>query len=334
MRALLDEWKSTSVRRQARPGDRAGALAAVQPRPQHLRQGPSGRTSPSSSGTQAEAKAAKEALVQEAEALVHEHGLGPHRRRVQAPDGPLARAGRASRVRRRRAVGSGSGPPRTRSSPPRTRSPRPRTRSSAANLAVKEELLTEAERILPVTDLDDGEGRAARHPGASGTRPARSRAATWSAWRRRLRRVEQAVRDADEHALDADQPRGGGPRPEHGRPARDGGRQPARGRLAKAEASGDAKKVADAPRPSSRRRSSGSSRRRASPRRVQRLTPAQALAGRPAFVPVIAVDVEDAVDPAHGLQHVVQVPGVAHLEGEPRRSRPGRGRSAPTPTGC
>jgi len=31
-----------------------------------------------------------------------------------------------------------------------------------------------------------------------------------------------------------------------------------------------------------------------------------------------AVGVEDALDPAHGVDHMVQVPGGRHLEGEPR----------------
>ncbi len=68
--------------------------------------------------------------------------------------------------------------------------------SFRGNLVVKEELLVEAEKLLPVTDHRSARPRAARHPGAVGRR--RQGAARRPAARGEApRAVEQAVSDAE-----------------------------------------------------------------------------------------------------------------------------------------
>ena len=93
-----------------------------------------------------------------------------------------------------------------------------RDASLAANAEVKEELLIEAEKMLPVTDA-----RSARVTlrnllerwEAAGPVPREQRDRLEGG----LRKVDEAVRKAEDDGVEALQPRGQGPRAEHGRPA-------------------------------------------------------------------------------------------------------------------
>ena len=75
-----------------------------------------------------------------------------------------------------------------------------------ANLAVKEELLTEAEALLPVTDVERRQGGPARHPGPVGAAGKVPRA-DLERVEKRMRRVEPAVREADEQRWKRPTPR-------------------------------------------------------------------------------------------------------------------------------
>ena len=112
------------------------------------------------------------------------------------------------------------------------------------NLAVKERLLAEAEQILPVTDLDaakaalrsiqDRWDRAGKVPRADLERTEKS-----------MRRIEQAVRDAEEKRWASSNPEAAA-RAQSLADQLETAMQRLRDDLAKAEASGDAKRVARA----------------------------------------------------------------------------------------
>ena len=343
MRALLDEWKQHQ--RGGAKLDKAteGALwqrfsharnsfdkarrAALRPARGHPGRG---------QGRQAGAR-------QGGRGALDQHRLGPDGPRVQAADGPLAQAGRASRAdddalwERFKAAQDAFFAAKDEVAAAEDEEFR-------GNLAVKEELLTEAEAILPVNDLE-----TAKAP-LRGIQDKWERGRQGAPRRRRAHREggcgasRQAVREADDAALEAVQPRGGGPRPDRmvdqleasvavarGRP-RQGRRRPA-----------TTKKVKDARRPSSRPRSSGWSRPaaaldefgRSQRPSVRRVEAARGLGGGRLGAAGDAVDVEDAVDLA--APRAITCPRwrrVAHLEGELRDGHPvARGR-APTPTGC
>ena len=166
MRELLDEWKKhqrvgarASTARPRRP------VAAVQPRPQLLRQGPPRPLRRARRARTPRRRRAKEAARRRGREARDQHRLGRHRGCLQAADGPLAPAPAGPRGPTTTRCGSASRPPRTPSSRPRTRSSAAEDEEFRGNLAVKEELLNEAEAILPVTDLEAAKAAAARHPG-------------------------------------------------------------------------------------------------------------------------------------------------------------------------
>ena len=197
MRELLDEWKKHQRDGARLDRETEGALwqrfsqarnSFDKARRVHFAQ---------LEGTQAEAKAAKQELVKEAEALVDQHRLGPDRRRLQAADGPLA-PGRPGLARPTTTpCGSGSRPPRTPSSPPRTRSRPRRTRSSAATSPSRRSCSRRPRPSCP--------SRTSRPP----RRPCARIQDKWDAagkvprgdvdrMEKGMRRIEQAVRDADD----------------------------------------------------------------------------------------------------------------------------------------
>ena len=96
--------------------------------------------------------ARKDKLVEQAEALADSTDWGGHLQRLPRADAAVegSRPGRAGTTRP--SCGSGSAAPRTSSSRRARRCSRPRRPSCACNAAAKEELLVEAQALLPVTD--------------------------------------------------------------------------------------------------------------------------------------------------------------------------------------
>ena len=109
------------------------------------------------------------------------------------------------------------------------------------NLAVKEELLNEAEAILPVTDLEAAKATLRGHPGQVGAAGKVPRGDVERV-EKAMRRVEQTVRDADDQRWKQYQPRGGGPGPRMVDQL-EASVAALEADLAKAEATGDEKKV-------------------------------------------------------------------------------------------
>ena len=147
-------------------------------------------------GTQAEAKAAKEALVAEAEAMTTSTDWGSTAGAYKRLMDRWRQAGRASRAdddalwERFKAAQDAFFTAKDAVAAQEDEEYR-------ANLAVKEELLKEAEAILPVTDLDAAKAalRAVQDKWDAAGRVPR---ADVDRMEKGMRRVEQAVRDADD----------------------------------------------------------------------------------------------------------------------------------------
>ena len=207
-----------------------------------------------------------------------------------------------------------------------------RTRSSGRNLAVKEQLLKDAQSILPVTDIDAAKA-ALRTIQEKWDAAGKVPRGDVERMEKGLRRIESAVREADDTRWARTNPEVGGTRPEHGHPARDLRGQPARGPRQgrglrqRQEGQADAQAKLEAQEQWLDQARGNLDECHAADDRPQALLAGRLRAGDP-------VDVEDAVDLAHGLHHVVEVARVAHLEGEPGDRHPvARGLHA-TPTGC
>ena len=144
-----------------------------------------------------EAKARKEKLVTEAEALAASTDWGPTAAAYRDLMRSWKAAGRADRAAEEELWGRFKAAQDTFFARPRQGAARPRTPSCASTPTVKAALLAEAEKLLPVTD--------ARRPGprcaASRSAGSRSAAVPRDAHERLeggLRRVEDAVRKAED----------------------------------------------------------------------------------------------------------------------------------------
>ena len=213
-------------------------MAALQCGSQRVRQG---ATHPlrRARRSQAEAKAAKEKLVAEAETLATSTDWAPTATAFKRLMDDWRRAGRASRTDDDRLWG------RFKAAQDSFFAAKDEVVAAEeeeykGNLAVKEDLLVEAEAILPVTDLETAKAplRGIQDKwDAAGKVPR----ADMERVEKAMRRVEQTVRDAEEKRWADATPRSP-PARRPGRPARACRRGPADD-LAKAEASGNASKV-------------------------------------------------------------------------------------------
>ena len=159
-----------------RPHGRDGAVEAAVGGPQRVHQAPQGVLRRTSRRSARAIRARKEDLAQQAEALSGSTDWG-------ADGGRLPRADAVLEGRR----AGPTGPPRTSCGSGSRRAQdtffqarvgvlaAEGRRAAASNAMAKEQLLAEAEKLLPVTDLRAAR-RAARHPGALGARRARCRA--------------------------------------------------------------------------------------------------------------------------------------------------------------
>ena len=222
MRQLLEEWKA------APRGDRT-AEAALWKRLSAARNAFAKRRKAYFANLEEERegiRARKEDLAQQAEALSASTDWGGDGDRLPGADAVLedTRAGPTGPPRT--SCGTGSRRPRTRSSRPAPRCWRPRTRSCTQHAVVKEQLLAEAEKLLPVSDL-----RAARASlrgiqerwEKAGAVPRDSQDRLEGG----LRRIEESMRKAEDTQWRRSNPEAPEPGPQHGRPAQ-GHDQPAR----------------------------------------------------------------------------------------------------------
>ncbi|HET8599637.1 MAG TPA: DUF349 domain-containing protein [Segeticoccus sp.] len=243
MRALLDEWKAhqRSGARLDKPTENA-----LWQRFSAARNGfDKARRSWFSEleGQQAEAKATKERLVKEAEALAASKDWGPTATAYKKLMDRWRAAGRASRgdddalwARFKAAQDSFF--------TAKDEVNAQQQQEFEANLAVKEELLTEAEAILPVTDLDAAKAKL------------RGIQDRWDAAgkvpRKDIERVEKAMRRIEQVVREADEKRWHSTNPEAAARAQslvdqlESAVAGLRDDLARAEAGGDERKIADA----------------------------------------------------------------------------------------
>jgi uncharacterized protein DUF349 len=243
MRALLDEWKQHQ--RSGARLDRETETALWQ-RFSHARNSfdKARRVHFAQlEGTQSEAKAAKEALVQEAEALSTSKDWGPTAGAFKRLMDRWRKAGRASRAdddalwERFKAAQDAFFAAKDEVAAVEDEEFR-------TNLAVKEQLLKDAQSILPVTDIDAAKA-ALRTIQEKWDAAGKVPRGDVERMEKGLRRVESAVREADET-------RWARTNPEVAARAQSMVTQletsvaSLREDLAKAEASGNAKKVADA----------------------------------------------------------------------------------------
>ncbi|MGN6634160.1 MAG: DUF349 domain-containing protein [Oryzihumus sp.] len=193
--------------------------------------------------TQGEAKAAKEALVQEAEALSGSTDWGPTATAYKRLMDRWRQAGRASRAdddalwARFKAAQDAF-------FHAKDEVAAVENEEFKANLVVKEALLVEAEAILPVTDIDAAKA-ALRAVQEKWDRAGKVPRADMERVEKGLRRVEQAVREADEKRWAATNPEVAA-RAQSLVDQLEAAVQGLREDLAKAQASGNARKVADA----------------------------------------------------------------------------------------
>ena len=193
--------------------------------------------------TQGEAKAAKEALVQEAEALSGSTDWGPTATAYKRLMDRWRQAGRASRAdddalwARFKAAQDAF-------FHAKDEVAAVENEEFKANLVVKEALLVEAEAILPVTDIDAAKA-ALRAVQEKWDRAGKVPRADMERVEKGLRRVEQAVREADEKRWAATNPEVAA-RAQSLVDQLEAAVQGLREDLAKARESGNARKVADA----------------------------------------------------------------------------------------
>ena len=193
--------------------------------------------------TQGEAKAAKEALVKEAEALSGSTDWGPTATAYKRLMDRWRQAGRASRAdddalwARFKAAQDAF-------FHAKDEVAAVENEEFKANLVVKEALLVEAEAILPVTDIDAAKA-ALRAVQEKWDRAGKVPRADMERVEKGLRRVEQAVREADEKRWAATNPEVAA-RAQSLVDQLEAAVQGLREDLAKAQASGNARKVADA----------------------------------------------------------------------------------------
>ena len=217
LKALLEEWKAAPARR---PRGRADACGSASPRRGTPSTGTAGRTSPSSRPSRTQRKEAKEALVAEADRRSRTPPTGATTADEHAQaDGPVE-GRRPSRAGRRRAPVAGV--PRGPGHVLRGRAPRRSpsgTPDLSNNLAAKEALATEAERLAAGRRPGDGQGRPARRSRSAG---------------RTIGHVPRADRDRVEGRLRAG--RGGRPRGARKRAGGAATPRPARGPQATVDA--------------------------------------------------------------------------------------------------
>ena len=207
-----------ALRRQARQGHRVGPVAALQPRPQLLRQGAAGPGSPTSRPAAPRPAPPRRSSSPRPRQLATSTDWTPTARAFKQLMDRWRAAGRASRAEddalweRFRTAQDAFFAAKDEISAAEDEEFR-------ANLAVKEELLTEADALLPDHRRRGREVGPARHPGPVGEgrqgaarRPRAGREAD-AAGRDRRARGRRA-------ALDPHQPRGRGPGPLPRRPAR------------------------------------------------------------------------------------------------------------------
>jgi len=193
--------------------------------------------------TQGEAKAAKEALVKEAEALSGSTDWGPTATAYKRLMDRWRQAGRASRAdddalwARFKAAQDAF-------FHAKDEVAAVENEEFKANLVVKEALLVEAEAILPVTDIDAAKA-ALRAVQEKWDRAGKVPRADMERVEKGLRRVEQAVREADEKRWAATNPEVAA-RAQSLVDQLEAAVQGLREDLAKARESGNARKVADA----------------------------------------------------------------------------------------
>ncbi|MGZ4780796.1 MAG: DUF349 domain-containing protein [Oryzihumus sp.] len=193
--------------------------------------------------TQGEAKAAKEALVKEAEALSGSTDWGPTATAYKRLMDRWRQAGRASRAdddalwARFKAAQDAF-------FHAKDEVAAVENEEFKANLVVKEALLVEAEAILPVTDIDAAKA-ALRAVQEKWDRAGKVPRADMERIEKGLRRVEQAVREADEKRWAATNPEVAA-RAQSLVDQLEAAVQGLREDLAKARESGNARKVADA----------------------------------------------------------------------------------------
>ena len=193
--------------------------------------------------TQGEAKAAKEALVKEAEALSGSTDWGPTATAYKRLMDRWRQAGRASRAdddalwARFKAAQDAF-------FHAKDEVAAVENEEFKANRVVKEALLVEAEAILPVTDIDAAKA-ALRAVQEKWDRAGKVPRADMERVEKGLRRVEQAVREADEKRWAATNPEVAA-RAQSLVDQLEAAVQGLREDLAKAQASGNARKVADA----------------------------------------------------------------------------------------
>ena len=193
--------------------------------------------------TQGEAKAAKEALVAEAEALSGSTDWGPTATAYKRLMDRWRQAGRASRAdddalwARFKAAQDAF-------FHAKDEVAAVENEEFKANLVVKEALLVEAEAILPVTDIDAAKA-ALRAIQEKWDRAGKVPRADMERVEKGLRRVEQAVREADEKRWAATNPEVAA-RAQSLVDQLEAAVQGLREDLAKAKESGNARKVADA----------------------------------------------------------------------------------------
>ena len=193
--------------------------------------------------TQAAAKAAKQELVKEAEELATSTDWGPTASAFKRLMDRWRQAGRASRAdddalwERFKAAQDAFFAAKDAVAAKEDEQFR-------ANLAVKEQLLAEAEALLPVTDLDAAK-TALRSIQERWDAAGKVPRADVDRMEKGMRRVEQAVREADEKRWQRTNPEVAA-RAQSLVDQLEGSVSSLREELAKAEASGDAKKVEDA----------------------------------------------------------------------------------------
>jgi len=243
MRALLDEWKQHQ--RSGARLDRETETALWQ-RFSHARNSfdKARRVHFAQlEGTQSEAKAAKEALVQEAEALSTSKDWGPTAGAFKRLMDRWRKAGRASRAdddalwERFKAAQDAFFAAKDEVAAVEDEEFR-------TNLAVKEQLLKDAQSILPVTDIDAAKA-ALRTIQEKWDAAGKVPRGDVERMEKGLRRVESAVREADETRWARTNPEVAA-RAQSMVTQLESSVASLREDLAKAEASGNAKKVADA----------------------------------------------------------------------------------------
>lgn len=243
MRALLDEWKQHQ--RSGARLDRETETALWQ-RFSHARNSfdKARRVHFAQlEGTQSEAKAAKEALVQEAEALSTSKDWGPTAGAFKRLMDRWRKAGRASRAdddalwERFKAAQDAFFAAKDEVAAVEDEEFR-------ANLAVKEQLLKDAQSILPVTDIDAAKA-ALRTIQEKWDAAGKVPRGDVERMEKGLRRIESAVREADETRWSRTNPEVAA-RAQSMVTQLETSVASLREDLAKAEASGNAKKVADA----------------------------------------------------------------------------------------